>query len=439
MARFKNHYQTLGVADFSSPDEIKSAYRKLARAYHPDLNIDNPSAEEQFKAVNEAYSVLGSSDKRPLYDSQLKIMQGVQQSNTKSAQSRQTNPTSSSTSEPKAEAKAKAKNKPEKENPPQHSTPSEKPPSQKDASGFQGIFDHFLNKEHLNPGTETTWQHKKEAKETETKGWGLGGLNQWFKKTSPTKKPQQQKKQSTRTNQSRTPQQQHRGEDITVDTRLNLEESRDGVIKTLFIKHHDLCQHCQATGKVNHKLCKKCHGEKTIIREKKVDVHIPSGVQEGSKVRVAGEGGRGINGGDNGDLYLLIRTNTSPHEQQMPASHQTHPAHQAQQMPDNITIKGLDAYSTVSITPEDAALGGQIVVETLNKPVSMAVPSGCTSGKVLRLKGLGVKDGEHQGDHYVTLLIEAPKNLSAEEKALYEQLRNLRSQSSSNPSNPNES
>ena len=396
MSRFKNHYKTLGIHDFASAEEIKSSYRKLARAYHPDLNTHNPKAEDQFKAVNEAYSVLGNTEKRALYDNQLKIMQGVKQTNRSSSQ---TQPQQHPSDAPKKHSASQAYQKAQ--------TKQKPSPQDKDEKGFQGIFERFLNRE---PDSSNG--------NTETQGWGLGDMSQWFQNDIG-EKPSSA---STKKNLSK-----QRGEDVTVDTQLNQTESREGVIKTLFIKHHDLCPHCHATGKTNGKLCKKCNGDKTLIRNKKVDVQIPAGVQDGSKVRVAGEGGRGLHGGDHGDLYLLIRTpNDSASSTTNPTSSTSKDISDSSS--GNITIQGLDAYSTVTINPEDAVLGTQVTVETLNKPVNMTIPPYTQSGKVFRLKGMGVQEenSSHVGDHYVTITIGTPQKISSEEKALYEKLRQLR-------------
>lgn len=396
MSRFKNHYQTLGLADFSSPDEVKSAYRKLARTFHPDLNTNNPQAEDRFKEVNEAYSILSSPEKRALYDNQLKIMQGVKQKSTHNTQATTKQPSPNNT-EPEAGQAAQQHTASKAYEHAKNATPPPTPPTDEN-KGFQGIFNRFLHRE-----------KEKESTPGSSNSWGVDNVGknvgQWFQ-NSNAKSP---------SNTPNTKPLKHRGEDVTVDTQLNEAESQDGVIKTLFIKHHDLCPHCHATGKINGKLCKKCHGEKTLVRNKKVDVHIPAGVQEGSKVRVAGEGGRGLNGGDNGDLYLLIHT---------PTTSKTEPSNPP--TPDNLIIKGLDVHSEIYIMPEDAVLGTQINVETLSKPVAMTIPAGTTSGKTFRLKGLGVKGKDHSGDHYVKVIVQTPDQLSAEEKALYEQLRKMR-------------
>lgn len=413
MAGLKNHYQTLTLPNFADLSEVKSAYRKLARTYHPDLNTDNPQAEEKFKAINEAYSLLSDAHKKSLYDSQLNILLN----------------------------RAKIKKNPQANKAaPSQAAPKE-PNPELGPSRFSSILDRFLNRDDATQAKTSASTNKPDS--NDESGWP--GIQDWFQNkenpsASPTKKESTRKEPTKKTppHKPKTPPTQQRGEDVTVDTPLSLSESREGVVKTIFLKHRDLCTSCSATGKLNGKLCKKCHGEKTITRTKKIDVRIPAGVQDGSKVRVAGEGGRGIHPGEHGDLYLLIQcapnptsSNAAPNKPSSTPQPKTPPKAQAPSPTRELRIEGFDVHSQVSIHPIDALLGTDVTVETLDKPIHMTIPPLTSSGKVFRLKGLGLPDNStdsasaHQGDHYVTVHIQAPKTFSAAEKKLAEELRRL--------------
>jgi DnaJ-class molecular chaperone len=146
-----------------------------------------------------------------------------------------------------------------------------------------------------------------------------------------------------------------------------------------------------------------CHGEKTVSRLKKIDVRIPPGVKNGSKVRVAKEGGRGIGSGDPGDLFLNIQIESGP----------------------DLRVEGLNVYGEQGISILEAVLGGDIEVDTLHGKMTVTVPPLTSSGKTFRLRLQGVKSGVTQGDHFVTVMIQAPTKLSTEEKKLYQELLKL--------------
>jgi DnaJ-class molecular chaperone len=195
-----------------------------------------------------------------------------------------------------------------------------------------------------------------------------------------------------------------RGEDVIVQTAISPVEAEQGVVKTVNVQHNELCRRCSGTGKVNGTPCTGCNGEKILVRLKKIDVRIPAGVKQGSRVRVDREGGRGQGGAENGDLFLQIEIAYDP----------------------SLRIEGLDVYGEMPISVTDAVLGGEIEVPTLMGPVKMSVPPSTASGKTFRLKERGAQNGQNIGDHYVTVKIVPPVNLSAREKELYEELARLR-------------
>lgn len=144
-------------------------------------------------------------------------------------------------------------------------------------------------------------------------------------------------------------------------------------------------------------------------RDERIKIKIKPGAYDGQKIRVKGKGGHAAGGGERGDLYIILKVLAN----------------------NNFEQKGNDLYATHTVDLYTAVLGGKISVETPAKTISLGVPAGTSSGKKLRLKGLGVpdqKNGGNRGDFYVEIKIETPTELSPQEKALFEQLRDLKAQ-----------
>jgi molecular chaperone DnaJ len=147
--------------------------------------------------------------------------------------------------------------------------------------------------------------------------------------------------------------------------------------------------------------CRVCQGRGTTQQTHTITVKIPRGVKDGAKIRLAGQGEAGIAGGPTGDLYLLVRV--MPHAE--------------------FERKGNDIYTTATIDMAQAALGTKVPVRTLEGEVALTIPPGTQPGAKLRLRGRGIKtDGGDSGDHYVIVNVRVPKNLSAEQRRLLEQL-----------------
>ncbi len=363
---FKNYYQVLGVETFADAEVVRQAFRKLARQHHPDLNAGNTQAEERFKQLNEAYEILSNPDKRAMHDASLQAMQQGSATEGKNAYKKQA----------AQQAKGKATPPPPSEKkttaPPSDKTPEDKAQTKGSTTSINDLFESFLkkgfqDKSNQASSTEGVFKTGKES----------GG------------KPSEKSA---------------RGEDVHVKTVIALQEASEGVVKTVNVQHNELCRRCSGTGKVNGAVCPVCHGEKILIRLKKIDVRIPAGVKNGSKVRVAKEGGRGQGGAESGDLFLQIEISFDP----------------------ALRIEGMDVYGEVPIALTDAVLGCEIEVNTLNGGVKMTVPAGTQPGKVFRLKERGVQSGLTQGDHFVTVVVVLPDHLSAREKELYQELARLR-------------
>jgi DnaJ-class molecular chaperone len=295
----KDYYEVLGVKRGASDDEIKKAYRKLARKFHPDLNPGDKNAEGQFKQLQEAYDVLAKAEDRKLYDEYGDNWRAV-----------------------KAGAGV----------PP--------PPGPEPRAGAYDFNDFDFGR--FSSG-------------------GSGGFDIFEELFGGARGRGQPR---------------GRGRDVEAELELSLEEAHRGGRRTL-----------QMQG-----------------AEKTIDVNIPAGVLDGSTVRLAGQGGAGANGSEPGDLYLHIRL--------LP-----HPV---------FTVKGDDLEVELPLAPWEAVLGANVEAPTLDGKVAVKIPAGARSGQRLRLRGQGLnKRSGGRGDEYARLKIVVPKEVSAEERRLYEELKRV--------------
>ncbi len=368
----QTYYDILEVTPSADMAEIKSAYRRLARKYHPDINPGNPIAESKFKQVGEAYAVLSEPEKRQAYD----LSFGIRR---KTSTDKNTQAQSTSTREPASGGRAKNAKAPP---PPRTKTSAGSSTKQTSAdagdgknAGFKDMFDSLFRKDERADGN-TAASSGPEPSAVRDAQRAYSAANK-----AASSKPV-------------------RGEDVTVETVISRNESQQGIVKTVSVQHTEACKRCSATGKVNGLPCSVCHGDKQLVTVRKIDVRIPAGVKAGSKVRVAKEGGRGLQGGEPGDLFLLIKIE----EEQA------------------LKIDGLTVTCDVPITIPEAVLGAEIDVPTLHGKVKMVIPALTNSGTVFRLKGQGVKLNNNTGDQFVTVYIVSPKSLSAREKELYQEL-----------------
>lgn len=331
--KFQDYYELLGVSRGASEKEIKSAYRKLARKWHPDLHpaAEKKEAEEKFKKINEAYEVLKDPDKRARYDrlgSRWKDGQDFQA-----------------------------------------------PPD------MEGM--HFYTSGDFTGG-----------------GFEGGGFSDFFKTIFGSQGF------SARPGSGRGS--RHgpvRGEDIESALELTIEEAYHGTNKSLRLRGGEVCPGCSGSGNTGQGFCPSCGGTGQISKEKTLEVKVPAGVSEGSRIRLKNQGGSGLLGGPAGDLYLKVRL--------LP-----HPV---------FKLVGSDIEVEALIRPEQALFGDKIPVKTLDGTVNVKVPAGSRSGNKLRLKNKGfLKKDKGRGHQYVKLLIDLPADLSAEEKELYKKLHELR-------------
>ena len=333
---YKDYYQILGVPKTAAEKDIKSAYRKLAKKWHPDANPNNQKeAEDKFKEIQEAYEVLGESDKRRKYDM---LGSNWQQAAQQAEQQRRYRNTQSDAFQYDFSDFGGAQ-------------------GGAGPSGFSDFFDMFFS--------------------------GVG---------------RRSTAQSTGFSQ--------RGQDLETTIELALRDVYDGGKKSISLQLEDVCPRCRGTGTDRGTLCPQCHGTGRLLSTKKFEVTIPRGIGEGQRIRLAGQGGAGIGGGPNGDLFLIAKLNDDP----------------------TYKRKGDDLYVDMPVSVYDLALGGEVKVPTMGGQVAMTIPAGTQSNRLLRLSGKGmpkVRDGG-SGDQYVRLIGQLPANLSDKEKKLFKELATIR-------------
>ncbi|GAB2177854.1 molecular chaperone DnaJ [Dongia sp. agr-C8] len=347
----RDYYETLGVEKGAAPEAIKKAFRKLAMDYHPDRNPGDKSAEQKFKELNEAYDVLKDEQKRAAYDR-----------------------FGHAAFENGGMGRGGA--------------------GQGFAGGgfdFTDIFDEMFG---------------------EFMGGGRRG-------------------QAAR----------GRGADLRYNMEITLEEAFGGKQATIrvptsvacescngsggekgaqpiscpachgygkvratqgFFTIERTCSACHGAGKVIEKACKTCKGSGRTAKEKTLQVAIPAGVEDGTRIRLAGEGEAGMNGGPAGDLYIFISLS----------------AHRLFQR------EGAGIHCRVPIAMTTAALGGQIEIPTIDgSKAKVSVPAGTQTGQQFRLKGKGmsVLRSPARGDMFVEIAVETPANLTKKQRDLLEQ------------------
>jgi molecular chaperone DnaJ len=355
----KDYYDVLGVARSASSEEIKKAYRRMALKYHPDRNPGNKDAEEKFKEAAEAYSVLGDAEKRETYNRfgyeglRSEGFSGFSGFN---------------------------------------STIFE---------GFEDILGNFFS---FSFGDF----------------FGTGARERRY--------------------------QGQRGRDLALEIEITLEEVAAGAEKEIMLNRAEFCPACQGTrlkpgtkrascptcggrGQIRHQQgfftvartcshcggsgevitspCEECRGAGHVRQKKTLRVRVPAGVDDGSRLRIGGEGEVGEKGAQRGDLYVVIRVKKH----------------------DFFEREDHHLYCQIGISFAQAALGVTAEIPTIDgESETLKIPPGTQSGEVFRLKGRGLRDLESRrtGDLYVKIIVATPGDLSKEQKSLVRQLAELR-------------
>ncbi|MBE7551087.1 MAG: molecular chaperone DnaJ [Anaerolineales bacterium] len=349
MSNKRDYYEVLGVAKGASPEEIKKAYRQMARKYHPDVNKE-PDAEDRFKEVNEAYEILADEQKRAMYDRFGHAGVGG-------------------------------------------------------AGGFGGFQDFG--------GFRDPFEIFEEV------FGGLGGFGRSRRQRGGPR----------------------RGADLRYEMTLEFEEAVFGLEKEIEVPRQETCNtcngsgvepgtspircpecngtgeirrqtgffinigtcpRCQGRGEIITSPCRECRGQGRIVKTRRLSVKVPAGVDNGTQIRLSGEGESGALGGPPGNLYVVIRV--KPHVY-------------FRRNEDTIHLE-------LAINITQAALGDEVEVPTLDGKEMMNIPAGTQTGDTIRLRGKGVprlrRDGSNmgRGDQIVTLQVRTPTNLTKEQRHL---------------------
>lgn len=364
----KDYYAVLGVDKSVTEQQIKTAFRKLAKKYHPDANPNNKAAEEKFKEINEAYEVLSDKQKRGQYD-QLR-----------EAQSHGFGGFGGSG--PGASTYSYGGSQPS----------GAGGFSFEDLGGIGGlgdIFSHIFDRGEFSRHQQYTPQ-KGQDLETEIdipflEAISGGSTILQIPRTEPCYTCSGSGIQPGSKTQT-CPQCQGRG---------TVQFSQGGFAVSR------PCPYCGGRGQVGGSVCSTCQGNGEITQPRKLRIKVPPGVDNGTRIRIHGEGGLGISGGPRGDLFVTFRV-------------QGH---------DTFERKGNDIYTNVKISIVQAILGGEIEVPTVDSRVNMKIPAGTQPGTLLRLKGKGVSSikSSKKGDQFVKIDIEIPRRLTPEQRKLIEE------------------
>ncbi len=362
MASKKDYYDLLGVAKGANADDLKKAYRNMAKKHHPDANPNDKSAEEKFKEINEAYEVLSDPQKKAAYDQFGHAGVGAG-------------------------------------GPGGFGGGGFRPQDMGNAADFEDIFGDVFSNFFGSQGGRG----------------GRGGRSQ-----------------------------AQEGDDLRHDLKLTFEEAAFGTSQEIKVRKLStcdschgsgakagsgrvVCSSCKGTGQVRQSQgfftiartcgkcggqgempgspCPTCHGHGRVEKDRVISVKVPPGVDEGSRLRIRGEGEAGINGGPAGDLYVFLHVE----------------AHEFFERDRS------NLHCEIPISFVQASLGTELEVPTLEGPVKMKVPSGTQSGKVFRLKEKGLKDPQNStvGDLLVTVTVETPTDLNSKQKKLLEEFEAL--------------
>ncbi|MFP3910720.1 MAG: molecular chaperone DnaJ [Desulfobacteraceae bacterium] len=349
----RDFYKILGVSKDASQEEIRKAYRKLARKWHPDINPGNKEAEQKFKDISSAYQCLGDKEKRKLYD---EFGEDGLQAGFDAEKARQYSQWGAGQGAREQGRGAEGFGR---------------------YQSYEDIFGDLFGTGSGARGFSSTRSARGRDIEHEMTIDLISGLRGFETELSMQK-------------MTACPVCNGSGNDpgATITTCPYCGGSGRQQVAQGPMQFTKPCPHCHGHGQVG-KPCPRCGGSGQVRGEEKIRVVIPQGVKEGSKVRVAGKGEPGINGGPPGDLYLIIHL-------------KPHPVLKRQG--DNLLME-------VPVTVREAMAGGQIPIPTIDGQLKLRVPPGSQSGQTLRLKGKGAVNPKTKkpGDLLVKLAVKVPK------------------------------
>ncbi len=359
----RDFYEVLGVDRNASDDEIKKAYRRLAKKYHPDLNPGDKMAEAKFKEVDEAYRILSNKETKQRYDQFGHA--GIDQS---------------------------------------YGGYSSGGSNWGAGDPFGGwgdigdIFDSFFGGGF--GGFSNARRSQAVSQDVPRRGTDVEiALEVSFIEAAKGCKKKisynvvnicgscegsgAQKGTKPKTCSACG----GSGQQVTT------QRSAFGVMQT-----SHTCSVCRGKGKVVDKPCRECFGTGSVRKVKELEVTIPAGIDEGQVLKVSSHGNAGRNGGPSGDLHIIVKVSSHP----------------------IFTRKGFDVYCEVPITYAQATLGSELVVPTLDGKVSYSIPEGTQPGDTFRLKGRGIKSLRNvgRGDQYVKVCLEVPRSLNSRQKEI---------------------
>lgn len=352
----KDYYKILGIAENCTEAELKCAYRKLARKWHPDIAGNTENVVSKFKEINEAYEVLSDKVKKAEYDT---INKYYNYSSEKSENKNER------VTRPDFDKKTEYKNKKSEEN-------INKSDDKKQNFNFN--WEELLSKykEYTNKYTNSSTRQSNFTSEESNAKYGNS----------------------------------KKGRDINTDVEITISEAINGTAKVINMLNTNTCSYCNGRKFINGATCPHCKGSGEHSEYKRFTVKIPAGIKDNSKIRLSGEGTKGLNGGRNGDLYITVHIKA-------PLDYKT---------------DGNNILKTVTITPYEAVLGGNISVKTLDGNINVRISPSTQNGQKIRLSGCGINLNGKIGDMILTIEIQIPKNLSSQEIELYKKLREISSQ-----------
>ncbi|HUE83332.1 MAG TPA: molecular chaperone DnaJ [Pyrinomonadaceae bacterium] len=372
----QDYYEILGVKRDAKPEEIKKAYRRLARKYHPDVNPGDKSAEERFKLTTEAHDVLSDPKKRSVYD-----RFGQYSDNLADAAARGAGPTSSRTS------------------PGFDFTGFDWGSTTTSGGGGTSFRDIFADL--FGGGTKDREPPRAQPKRGADIEMPLALSFEEAIKGLTTNITVNRSEQCSRCNGAG----DIGGPVMVCPTCKGSGQLQRSGGRLRFAQE---CPDCAGTGR-RRSPCSLCKGKGTVPKTETVKVRIPAGVETGSRVRIPGKGEGGRLGAQPGDLHII--TNVGPHK--------------------HFTRKGDNIYVTVPITVPEAALGAKIEVPTVEGKAQLRVPPGTQSGQKFRLRQRGAPSlrnpGAH-GDQFVEVQVTLPKVISEETKELLKQYSKINSE-----------